>query len=59
MRRANLHPNPLSGWSEDYPDPEDEREDCADCGGTDCHLCDRGESASAAAVGSSNPTRDA
>ena len=20
----SLHPNPLSGWSEDYPDPEDE-----------------------------------
>ena len=23
MTRANLHPNPLSGYSEDYPDPED------------------------------------
>lgn len=41
MKRANLHPNPLSGHSEDYPDPDEDREDCDDCGGTDCHLCDR------------------
>lgn len=40
MRRANLHPNPLSGYSEDYPDDEDDAflEDdepdalCTDCG---------------------------
>ena len=39
MSRANLHPNPLSGVSEDYPDPDkfDEGDDepdalCADCG---------------------------
>lgn len=39
-KQANLHPNPLSGYSEDYPDPEDDmpEEDeepdamCADCG---------------------------
>lgn len=27
MTRANLHPNPLSGHSEDYPDPESETAD--------------------------------
>lgn len=40
MRKANLHPNPLSGYSEDCPDPEDEADDlepepdalCSDCG---------------------------
>lgn len=35
----NTHPNPLSGYSEDYADPDD----CADCGGTDCHRCGRDE----------------
>lgn len=23
MSKANLHPNPLSGYSEDYPDPDE------------------------------------
>jgi len=42
VSRANLHPNPLSGVSEDYPDPdeielgEDDFDEpdalCADCG---------------------------
>ena len=42
MGKTNLHPNPLSGYSEDYPDDEDVElgEDdfdepdalCADCG---------------------------
>ena len=39
MGKANLHPNPLSGYSEDYPDPEDDFDAddepdalCADCG---------------------------
>lgn len=32
MSRTNLHPNPLSGVSEDYPDPEEPDALCADCG---------------------------
>lgn len=30
MGKANLHPNPLSGWSEDYPDPEDDHAEMRD-----------------------------
>lgn len=34
MAGANLHPNPLSGYSEDYPDPDDYTDgECGTCGG--------------------------
>lgn len=43
MGKANLHPNPLSGYSEDYPDDEDTGPDWDDLGEPDALCADCGD----------------